>query len=126
MILGIGVDAVEIERVEQMLARLGDRLIERVLCAGEAEYVRRRSSRPEFLAVRLAAKEAAYKALAGSGSTAGMGWRDVEVVKHASGAPALSLHGRAAERFRQMGARVAHVTLTHSLHTAIAVVIVEG
>jgi holo-[acyl-carrier protein] synthase len=126
MILGIGVDAVEIDRVEEMLARSGERLMDRVLSAGEAEYVRQKSAPAAFLAVRLAAKEAAYKALAGGDAVPGISWRDVEVVKAATGAPSLALHGRAAARFEELGARTIHVTLTHSQHTAVAVVIVEA
>lgn len=126
MILGIGVDAVEIDRVQQMLERFGDRLLDRVLREGEAAYVRHKPQPAAFVAVRLAAKEAAYKALSSGDASSGIGWRDVEVVKHASGAPALSLHGRAAARFAEVQARVIHVTLTHSLRTAVAVVIVES
>ena len=72
------------------------------------------------------AMEAAYKALSGNELARGIGWRDVEVLTRDDGAPMLRLHGRALERFTELGAKSVHVSLTHSLTTAIGVVIVEG
>ncbi len=125
MIVGIGVDAVDIARVARMHADLGDRMCRRLFSAGEAEYIATKASPVQHMAVRLAAKEAAYKALAGNELARGIGWRDVEVVTRADGAPELKLHGRAADRFAELGALSVHVSLTHSEATAVAVVIVE-
>jgi holo-[acyl-carrier protein] synthase len=126
VIVGLGIDAVEIERVDRMFADKGDRMLARLFTEDELRYVRLKRSPGQHLAVRLAAKEAAYKALAGSELARGIGWRDVEVLTRADGAPTLRMHGKAAERFDEIGAQRAHVSLTHSETTAIAVVILEA
>jgi holo-[acyl-carrier protein] synthase len=125
MIVGLGIDAVEIERVERMFADKGQRMLDRLFTADELSYIAAKHAPAQHLAVRLAAKEAAYKALAGNDLARGIGWRDVEVVSRPDGAPVLRLHGRAEQRFRELGASSAHVSLTHSLTTAVAVVVVE-
>ena len=126
MILGVGIDAVDIERVERMFADKGDRMLARLLSEAERTYVHSKAAPAQHLAVRLAAKEAAYKALAGNELARGIGWRDVEVLTRPDGGPYLLLHGRAAERFAEMGASRSHVSLTHSSATAVAIVIVEA
>ena len=125
MIVGIGIDAVEIERVGRMFADKGERMLNRLFTADELTYINTKALPAQHLAVRLAAKEAAYKALAGNELARGIGWRDVEVVSRPDGAPVLRLHGRAEERFHELAATSTHVSLTHSLTTAVAVVIVE-
>jgi holo-[acyl-carrier protein] synthase len=75
--------------------------------------------------VRIAAKEATYKALAGNDLARGIGWRDVEVFSRDDGAPQLRLHGHAATRYAELQATSIHISLTHSRATAVAVVIVE-
>ena len=125
MILGIGVDAVDIARVERMFVDLGERMRQRLFSAGEIAYMATKAAPAQHMAVRLAAKEAAYKALSGNDLARGIGWRDVEVVTRADGAPELKLHGREADRFSELGANSVHVSLTHSEATAVAVVIVE-
>jgi holo-[acyl-carrier protein] synthase len=127
MIRGLGIDAVDIDRIERMFADKGERMLERLFTPDELEYIRSKPQPAQHLAVRLAAKEAAYKALAGNELARGIGWRDVEVLTRADdGAPHLRLHGRAAERFREIGAATAHVSLTHSASTAVAVVVLES
>jgi holo-[acyl-carrier protein] synthase len=125
MIVGIGIDAVEIERVDRMFADKGDRMLKRLFTGDELSYVTGKRAPAQHLAVRLAAKEAAYKALAGNELARGIGWRDVEVVSGADGSPTLRLHGRAQQRFQELGASRILVSLTHSLATAVAVVVVE-
>jgi holo-[acyl-carrier protein] synthase len=125
MILGIGVDAVDIARVERMFGDLGERMRQRLFSAGEIAYMATKAAPAQHMAVRLAAKEAAYKALSGNDLARGIGWREVEVVTRADGAPELKLHGRAADRFAELGATSVHVSLTHSEATAVAVVIIE-
>jgi holo-[acyl-carrier protein] synthase len=125
MIVGIGIDAVEIDRVERMYAQLGERMLNRLFTGDELTYIAAKVAPAQHLAVRLAAKEAAYKALAGNELARGIGWRDVEVISRPDGAPLLRLHGRAEQRFIELGCQTAHVSLTHSLTTAVAVVIVE-
>ena len=125
MIVGIGVDAVDIERVERMFESKSERMLHRLFSADEVGYLTGKVAPAQHLAVRLAAKEAAYKALSGNELARGIGWRDVEVVLRPDGAPQLRLHGRAAERLAELSATTVHVSLTHSSTTAVAVVIVE-
>ena len=125
MIVGIGVDAVDIERVERMFESKSERMLNRLFSADEIQYFTGKAAPAQHLAVRLAAKEATYKALSGNELARGIGWRDVEVVLRPDGAPELRLHGRAAERLTELSATTLHVSLTHSSTTAVAVVIVE-
>ena len=125
MIVGIGIDAVEIDRVDRMFADKGERMLKRLFTGEELSYITSKVAPAQHLAVRLAAKEAAYKALAGNDLARGIGWRDVEVISRADGAPMLRLHGHAQTRFAELEATSIHVSLTHSLTTAVAVVIVE-
>lgn len=126
MIVGLGMDLVDIARIEHMIAEHGDRAIARLFTEAEAAYAHERAKPAQHLAVRFAAKEAGYKALAGNEMARGIGWRDLEVVNAWDGRPSLLLHGRARDRAAELG--VAHVmlTLTHSEATAGAVVILLG
>ena len=125
MIAAIGIDIIEISRVEQSIERQGSRFIERVFTAGEIAYCEARPSRAASYAARFAAKEAAMKAL-GTGWGDGVGWRQIEVVCRERGAPSLSLTGRALERLNELGATRSHLSLSHSDLFAIAQVILES
>lgn len=125
MIVGVGIDAVDIDRIERMFASKRDRMLARLFSVAEIAFLSMKVAPAQHLAVRLAAKEAAYKALSGNELARGIGWRDVEVFSRPDGAPELRLHGRAEARFAELGATAIHVSLTHSATTAIAVVIVE-
>ena len=122
LILGIGVDAVSIDRIDKMLARRGSALARRLL--RDAEYreflcARRPAS---FLARRFAAREAAAKAL-GTGISNGVRWRDLQVVHDEHGAPRMQLHGAAAKRARQMGAVTIHLSISDEQDLALAFVV---
>lgn len=125
MIVAIGIDLIEISRIEEVFARRGDRFRARVFTVGEIRYCEPRASKFASYAARFAAKEAAMKAL-GTGWGEGVGWIDVEVVSGPNGAPALQLHRRALERLREVGATKAHLSLTHSDNLAMAEVLLEG
>jgi holo-[acyl-carrier protein] synthase len=125
VIVGVGIDAVDIDRIQRMLADKGDRLLRRLFTPDELLYLSMKVAPAQHLAVRIAAKEAAYKALAGNDLARGIGWREVEVFSRNDGAPQLKLHGRAADRYAELSATSVHVSLTHSAATAVAVVIVE-
>jgi holo-[acyl-carrier protein] synthase len=125
MILGVGVDAVDIVRIERMHASYGDRLLARLFTDAELAYLSKKAFPAQHIAVRLAAKEAAYKALSGNDAARAIGWREVEVFSRSDGSPELRLHGRAGERFIELRGTSIHVSLTHSHATAVAVVIVE-
>jgi holo-[acyl-carrier protein] synthase len=123
-IIGLGLDATEIDRIDEALERYGDRFMRRVFTEGEIAYcLRRRQPAPHF-AGRFAAKEAAMKAL-GTGHSHGVLWRDVEVVR-AGGPPQLRFHGAAARRFESMEGVRAFLTITHSRDLALAHVILLG
>jgi holo-[acyl-carrier protein] synthase len=119
-VIGIGVDAVDVDRFRASLARTPS-LAGRLFTAGELAYAARRSDPTERLAARFAAKEAVMKALGvGLGAFA---FRDVEVVRATSGEPALRLTGGAAVLAADRGVRQWRVSLTHTATTAIAVAV---
>jgi holo-[acyl-carrier protein] synthase len=123
-IRGLGIDLVEISRVEALLARHEDRFLERVFTLGEIAQSQGRSNRAQHLAARFAAKEAAMKAL-GTGLDQGISWQDVEVMGDNAGAPQLQLHAAAAARAATLGITRWHVSLTHTDSAAAAVVVGE-
>ncbi|MEP6690436.1 MAG: holo-ACP synthase [Gemmatimonadaceae bacterium] len=126
MIVGVGIDLVEIARVERMIVSKGDRALRRLFTEREASYALARPDPFRHLAARIAAKEAAYKALAGTERARGIGWREIEVIRSAGAPPSLALSGLAAERASELGACVIRLALTHSAVTAAAVAIAES
>lgn len=125
MILGIGNDLIELERIRNAVERFGERFLYRCFTRRELEFCRSFSDPIPHLAARFAAKEAGAKAL-GTGIARGILWREIEVLRRRGHRPTLHLHGRAWGRAEAMGAERAHVTLTHSRTMAEAVVLVEG
>lgn len=126
MIVGLGIDVVDCARARRMIDAYGERLLARVCTPEEAAYVRSNSHDAHRLAVRLAAKEAGYKALAGSEHARAIGWREIEVVAADGGPPVLRFSGRAAARARELAVTRALLSLSHGDTTAVAVVILEG
>jgi holo-[acyl-carrier protein] synthase len=124
MIVGSGIDLMEIERIQQSLDRYGPRFLNRIYTAAEQAYCLQKRNAAESMAARFAAKEAGAKAL-GTGISRGVTWLEIEVVREPGGRPALVFHGRAAQRAAQMGVRRAALSLTHSRSTAMASVILE-
>jgi holo-[acyl-carrier protein] synthase len=120
-IIGVGLDATEIERVADMIERYGDRFLHRVFTGEEIAYCRARRDFASSFAARFAAKEAAMKAL-GTGHSRGVFWTGIEVARR-YGPPQIRFHRGAAERFKAMGATTSLLTLTHSRELAIAHVI---
>jgi holo-[acyl-carrier protein] synthase len=126
MITGVGIDLVDHERVRTMMERVGaDRVLARLLTQSEREYCTRMRDPHPHVAVRLAAKEAGFKALAGDVEARGIAWQEIEVVHDEQRRPVLRLHGRAWQRAVALGVTSIHVSLTHSKHTAAAIVILE-
>ena len=123
-IIGLGLDATDIDRVSEMIERYGDRFLQRIFTEGEIAYAMRRRVPSIHFAGRFAAKEAAMKAL-GTGHSRGVLWRDVEVVRR-GGPPQLQLHGGAARRFAAMGGQSTLLTITHSEDLALAEVLILG
>lgn len=126
VIVGLGTDLTEIERIEKSIARFGHRFLERIFTPAEIEYcLRKKKSSAESFAARFAAKEAAAKAL-GTGISRGVSWQEVEVTRQASGKPGMRLHGKAEERAARMGVLWISVSLTHTRGLAMAIVLMEG
>ena len=125
MIRGVGIDLVDIARVDRLLDDKGERALRRLFTADEVSYALARPLPGQHLAARLAAKEAAFKALSGNQLARGIGWKEIEVIRGDHG-PTLALHGRAAERATELGVTSIWVSLTHSATTAGAVVVLEG
>ena len=126
MIVGIGIDMVEVERIRQLLERKGERALTRLFTPREITYSRTHPEPARQLAARVAAKEAAYKALSGSDLARAIGWRELEVVSRRGHAPDLVLHGRAEVRANEMGVHRVHLSITHTEHLAAAYVVAES
>jgi holo-[acyl-carrier protein] synthase len=124
-VIGIGIDVVPVERVEEMLERHGDRMLKRLFTPREIARAEAMAYQALHLAGRLAAKEAAYKALSAEGADLGIGWQSIEVEKLEDGRPQLILTGPALERFHALGATRCHLSLSHDGGIAAAVVVVE-
>lgn len=125
MIVGIGMDLVHIERVERLLASKGHRALERLFTEEERRYALARVEPARHLAARVAAKEAAFKALSGTERARGISWREMEVIIDAHGRPELSFHGAARERAAELEIARTWLTMTHDGATAAAVVVLE-
>lgn len=126
MIVGLGIDVVEIARIQRILAgppARAERFLARVFTPSERAYCDPAHDRAARYAARFAAKEAASKAL---GAPRGIGWHDVEVVRAPSGAPGLTLSGVAAEEARARGVARVLVTLSHDGGVAVAAAVLEG
>lgn len=124
MIVGSGIDLVEIERIQNSMDRFGERFLDRIFTKAEQAYCLRKRNAAESLAARFAAKEAGAKAL-GTGISQGVNWLEIEVVREPGGRPALVFHGRATERAKRMNVHNIALSLTHSNSTAMASVVLE-
>ena len=125
MILGTGIDIIEVARIAASFEKFGERFVNRVLLPGEIAYCLRHKNPAPFLAVRFAAKEAISKAF-GTGIGAQLGWRDMEIRRKESGEPYVLLHGQGVELFAARGAQRLIVSLTHTENYAAATAILEG
>jgi holo-[acyl-carrier protein] synthase len=124
LIVGLGVDIAEVDRVQAAIERRGQPFLRRVFTAQEIQYCERFKSKFERYAGRFAAKEAAMKAL-GTGWRGGVRWVDFEVVREQSGRPTMALAGEAARIAERMGVRRISLSITHTKDEALAQVIFE-
>ena len=125
MILGSGIDLVEVDRIETARERHGERFLDRIFHPAETAYCLSHKIPGPFLAARFAAKEAISKAF-GTGIGAQLGWRDMEIGRKDSGEPFVILHGKGLELLARRGARCVHITLSHTGKHATAAAILEG
>lgn len=126
MIIAIGIDMVDIARIERLIASKGDHALRKLFTDAERSYATSRPRPALHLAARVAAKEAAYKALRGTHEARAIGWREMEVTLAADGSPSLLLHGGAARRAIELGVTRVHLSLTHTAGSAAAVAVLEG
>ncbi|MGH9585451.1 MAG: holo-ACP synthase [Acidobacteriaceae bacterium] len=124
MLVGTGIDVVEIDRIANTIERYGERFLRRVFTQGEIAYCGRKRNCAESFAARFAAKEAGAKAL-GTGIQHGVTWTEIEVRRAAGERPTLHFSGRALQRAEQMGVRRVSLSLTHSETMAMASVHLE-
>jgi|SRR5580658_10860117 holo-[acyl-carrier protein] synthase len=125
MLLGTGIDIIEIDRVAASIDRFGDRFLHRIFTPVEIAYCRRKKNAAESFAARFAAKEAGAKAL-GTGIQHGVTWQELEVQRQPGSRPTLHLSGRAAKLAERMGVRHIALSLTHSTTIAMATVHLEN
>ena len=124
MILGTGIDIIEVERIRASHEKFGERFTQRILLPAEIEYCLRHKDPAPFLAARFAAKEAISKAF-GTGICAKLGWQDMEVTKRDSGEPYVVLHGKGKELLEERGGDLVHLSISHTAHHAAVIAILE-
>jgi holo-[acyl-carrier protein] synthase len=124
MIIGTGIDIVNIERIEKLMARWGDLFLDRVFTEKEITWCRKRTRPSECFATRFAAKEAFLKAI-GWGLRNGIQWTDIEVETDPFGKPLVSFHRKAKEVIEALRIQKALLTLSHERSYAVAHMLLE-
>ena len=125
MIVGMGIDIAEVERIRGAIERHGEVFLRRIFTAREREYCERFKNKYERYAGRFAVKEAAMKAL-GTGWSRGVRWVDIEVVRQKGGRPTLALEGEARKIGEKLGVKSIALSITHTASQAYAQVIFES
>ena len=125
MILGTGIDIIEVARIEASFEKFGERFLQRILRPAEIAYCLSHKRPGPFLAARFSAKEAISKAF-GTGIGAQLGWQDMEVGRKGSGEPFVILHENGQTLLQQRGGRIVHLSLSHTDQHASAVAILES
>jgi len=125
VILGIGIDIIEVARIHASLEKFGERFGQRILLPGEVAYCLSHKIPAPFVAARFAAKEAVSKAF-GTGIGAQLGWQDIEVARKESGEPYVILHGKGKELFKTRKANNLLISISHTEQYAAVVAVLEG
>jgi holo-[acyl-carrier protein] synthase len=125
VILGAGIDLIEVQRVEAAYEKFGERFLNRILLPDELAYCLSHKSPGPFLAARFAGKEAISKAF-GTGIGAQLGWQDMEIRRKDSGEPYVVLHGKGQTLLAERGGRIVHLSLSHTAVHATAMAILES
>ncbi len=125
MILGLGIDIIEVARISASLEKFGERFGQRILLPDEMAYCLPHRHPAPFVAARFAAKEAISKAF-GTGIGAQLGWRDMEIRKKESGEPFVVLHGKGRELFESRRAKQLLISISHTEHYAAVTAVLEG
>jgi holo-[acyl-carrier protein] synthase len=125
VIVGMGIDIAEVDRIRRAIERHGEVFLRRIFTAKEREYCERFKNKYERYAGRFAVKEAAMKAL-GTGWSRGVRWVDIEVVRQKGGRPTLALEGEARKIGEKLGVKSIALSITHTASQAYAQVIFES
>jgi len=125
MILGTGIDIIEVGRIASSYEKFGERFLKRLLYDVEITYCLSHKKPAPFIAARFAAKEAISKAF-GTGIGASLGWQDMEIARKETGEPFVILHGKGKELFESRGAKQLLISLSHTQNYAAATAILEG
>lgn len=125
MILGVGIDIIEVARIAASLEKFGHRFGERILSREESTYCLSHMNPAPFVAARFAAKEAVSKAF-GTGIGRHLGWQDMEIAHRESGEPYVILHGKGKTLFESRNAKNLLVSISHTNEYAAVVAILEG
>lgn len=125
MILGVGIDIIEVARIAASLEKFGHRFGQRILLPDEIAYCLAHQSPAPFVAARFAAKEAISKAF-GTGIGAQLGWQDVEISHKESGEPFVIFHGKGKKLFEARRAKNIFVSISHTQQYAAVVAVLEG
>ncbi len=124
VIIGVGIDLVQIERLEKAVDRFGEAFLQRVFCPVEISWCKKKQNPYPCFAARFAAKEAFVKAL-GTGFSGGITLKDIWIERLDTGAPVLRFSNRAKQMMEELGSSSVHVSLTHERDVAAAVVVME-
>jgi len=124
MILGTGIDIIEVARIQNSMERFGDRFLQRILRPDEIRYCFSCKFPAPHVAARFAAKEAISKAF-GTGIGRQLGWQDMEIRREESGRPFVILHGAGASLLSERGGKAVHVSLSHTANYAAAMAVLE-
>jgi holo-[acyl-carrier protein] synthase len=125
MILGTGIDIIEVARIASSFEKFGGKFVNRILLPDEIAYCLTHKNPAPFLAARFAAKEAISKAF-GTGIGAQLGWQDMEICKKESGEPFVVLHGKGKKLFAARKARQLLVSISHTENYAAVTAVLEG
>ena len=125
MILGVGIDIIEVARIASSLEKFGERFGQRILLPEERGYCLSHRHPAPFVAARFAAKEAISKAF-GTGIGAQLGWRDMEIRRTESGEPFVVLHGKGRELFESRKAKQLLVSISHTENYAAVTAVLDG
>ena len=124
MIVGTGIDIVEIGRLKHSIIKYSDRFKNKVFTQKEIDYCHSQADPAKHFAARFSVKEAVLKCF-GTGMTGGILWKDVEVENKKSGQPTLNLYGKGKELFNQLKIKHIHISITHDKSYAVAHAIAE-
>ena len=124
MIIGTGIDIVEIDRIKRSIIKYSDRFKNKVFTQREIDYCHSQADPAKHFAARFSVKEAVLKCF-GTGMAGGILWKDVEVDNKKSGQPTLNLYGKGKELFNQLKIKHIHISITHDKSYAMAHAIAE-